>query len=83
MLVSKEQRLSFSFGASDWMSIHYSIGAAQCLKDYFKQDLLDDAVFTANSWSTLVAVSLAMNISLSNLRSLIMNISYLSAHRYI
>jgi hypothetical protein len=83
LLVAKEQRMKFSFGSSDWMSVHYSIGAAQCLRDHFRQHILEDAIFTADSWSTLVAASLAMNISLVALRNLIIRISKLSASRFV
>lgn len=77
-----EKPLTISFTNSDLSNINYQIGAAQALRDYLKQPVIDQCVFSGSSWGAFVAVSLVFDLNLDHLRTFIDSLNALHDTRH-
>ncbi len=71
---SLQQNLSFSFGYADMVSVHYSLGTAQFLKEHIKRNVLDSATMLGSSWGVLAAVALAIDADMNIVRDKLFDI---------
>jgi pimeloyl-ACP methyl ester carboxylesterase len=75
-----ESKLSFSFGHSDWLTLHYLLGNAKCLQELIKEYFLKDCQFLGSSWGALVATCMALDLDVNQLSTVLEKIS-LSSQR--
>ncbi len=78
-----KHHLSFSFGYADRVSIHYQLGAAQCLKDLLKQNVLESSQFLGSGWGGVVAVALAAELDLGVLKRALYDIHFMSEEKVV